>query len=124
MLRLPFFAAAALALLPVLASPVPAQDPYMPGLRWSEAATGAQPWIARRVAFAGDAQAVWAGRAVGTPGATLYAGTDGQTLEVALDAPLPGAAGLVEVATGRAEDQHAGGADGSEARALHGETGS
>ena len=101
MLRLPLFLAAALALLPVLASPVPAQDPYMPGLRWSEAATGAQPWIARRVAFAGDAQAVWAGRAVGTPGATLYAGTDGQTLEVALDAPLPGAVGLVEVATGR-----------------------
>ena len=101
MLRLPHLAAAALALLPVLAFPVAAQDPYMPGLRWSEAATASQPWIARRVAFAGDAQAVWAGRAVGTPAATLYAGTDGQTLEVAFDAPLPGAVGLVEVATGR-----------------------
>lgn len=58
MLRLPHLAAAALALLPVLAFPVAAQDPYMPGLRWSEAATASQPWIARRVAFAGDAQAV------------------------------------------------------------------
>lgn len=96
-------AACALALLSV--APAHAQDPYLPGLRWSESAPGVQPWIARRVAFAGDAQAVWAGRAVGNPGVTLYAGTDAGSLDVAFDVPLLGAVGVIEVATGAHLDE-------------------
>lgn len=85
----------------LVSSPAAAQDPYQPGLRWSEGASAAQPWIARRVAFAGDGQAVWAGRAIGFPGVTLFAGTDAGTLTTAFDVPLSGAVGAIEVATGR-----------------------
>lgn len=88
-----------------LAPEVTAQNPYQAGLRWSASAQTAQPWIARRVAFAGDAQAIWAGRAVAFPGVTLYVGTDSGSLAAALDVPMPGALGPVEVAVGRSLDE-------------------
>lgn len=93
------------AALVLLAPTAAAQNPYQAGLRWSAAAPSAQPWIARRVAFAGEGQAIWAGRAVAFPGVTLYVGTDSGSLTAALDVPLPGAIGAIEVATGRTLDE-------------------
>lgn len=80
-------------------------DPFLPGMRWSEAATTQLPWIPRRVSFAGSDQAIWAGRALGTPGVTLYTGTNAGSLGEALDLPLPGAVGAVEVQAGGSLDE-------------------
>lgn len=93
----------ALVGLAALASPGAAQttsDPFVSGMRWSEGSPVSQPWIPRRVCFAGHGQAVWAGRAVGNPGLSLYTGTDAASLASALDVPLAGAIGTVEVAAG------------------------
>jgi len=75
-------------------------NPFVSGMRWSEGAAVSLPWIPRRVTFAGHGQAVWAGRAVGNPGATLYTGTDASSLAGTLDVPFVGAIGAVEVAAG------------------------
>ncbi|MBI5363629.1 MAG: WD40 repeat domain-containing protein [Planctomycetes bacterium] len=51
------FAASALL---AAAAPVHAQDPFAAGLRWTRAATPADPWIPRSVAFGAEDGVVWA----------------------------------------------------------------
>lgn len=95
------------ALVPALvllagASESRAQDPFAPGLRWTRAATNADAWIPRSVAFADGGEFVWCS-ATGTRAHLELdaANGAGAVLPLERDDTVVGAISVLSVAAGR-----------------------
>ena len=80
-------------------------DPFSPGLRWADASTQEEPWIARSLDFGADGELLWAAPSLGTPHVALYATGGSGAVDPLFTDPIAtaGAAFLAVAGGGAAE---------------------